>query len=366
MLRPNPHIEALAPAGHGGLNYSELARMGIPPEKVLDFSVCTNPFGPPEGVAEAICGACIDRYPDSEAEQLRSLLAQKLNLTPDRILVGSGSTELIRMIAEAYLIPGEVVLLPQPTYSEYELAGRMAGAQVMKLPLPEEQDFRLDITEFVKFIRREPPSAIFLCNPNNPTGHYLSPLDLETILKAIPPDSLLVLDEAYLNFVDRIEDSIPLLLFPNLIIVRSMTKDYALAGLRLGYLLASAPIIEILRRVKPPWNVCAPAQAAGMTALKAEGYLGICRKQILEAKDYLIQELRSLGLSPLSTSTHFFLVRVGNAAAVKDALFAKGVLVRDCTSFGLSAYIRVAARTIPECARLITALKEIEVKQYAG
>jgi histidinol-phosphate aminotransferase len=366
MLRPNPHIEALAPASHGGLNYSELANKGIPPEKVLDFSVSTNPCGPPANIAEAVCGACIDRYPDSDAGQLRSLLAEKLKLTPDRILVGSGSTELIRLIATAYLIPGEVVLLPQPTYSEYELVSRIAGAQVMKLPLPEEQDFRLEISEFVQFIRREPPSAIFICNPNNPTGHYLSRADLETVLKTVPQDSLLVLDEAYLNFVEKIDDSLPLLQYPNLVIVRSMTKDYALAGLRLGYLLAAAPIIEILHRVKPPWNVSAPAQAAGIAALRSEGYLEACKKQILKDKGYLVQELLSLGLSPLPTATHFFLVRVGNAAAVREALFNKGILVRDCASFGLPAYIRLSTRSLADCARLITALKEIEVKQYAG
>jgi histidinol-phosphate aminotransferase len=366
LLQPNPHIEALAPAGHGGLNYHELARRGILPEKVLDFSVCTNPCGPPEQVAQAVCGACIDRYPDSESGKLRELLAEKFNLSPDRILVGSGSTELIRLIATAFLSPGKVVLLPQPTYSEYDLASRIAGAGVMRFPLSEGKDFRLEISGFLQFIRPQPAGLIFLCNPNNPTGRYLLRADLESILKVVSPDGLLVLDEAYLNFVDKIEDSLPLLQYPNLIIVRSMTKDYALAGLRLGYLLASVPIIEILRRVKAPWNVSAPAQAAGLAALQSGEYLDICKKRILAARDYLVQGLRSLGLSPLLASTHFFLVRVGNAAAVKDALFSKGILVRDCTSFGLPAYIRLSTRSIPDCARLITALKEIEVKQYAS
>jgi histidinol-phosphate aminotransferase len=360
MLRPNPHIEALDPAGHGGINYGELAKSGLSPEEVLDFSVCTNPCGPPAGVVEALKGACIDRYPDSESSRLRYILAEKLKVFPNQILVGSGSTELFRMIVKAYLGAGEKVIMPRPTYSEYSLASRIEGAEVVEFPLEGEKYFRLDVSEFGDFIRWKSPRAVFLCNPNNPTGQYLSMVEIESILKTIS-EGLLILDEAYLNFTGNIEDCLPLLKYPNLIIVRSMTKDYAIPGLRLGYLIADHRIVEVLRKVKPPWNVSAPAQSAGKAALEAENYLPVCRKQIQKAKEYLVQGLRKLGLSPIPSSTHFFLVKVGNAAAIKEALFHKGILVRDCTSFGLPAYIRLSTRTRPECAKLIAALNDPEV-----
>ena len=138
-----------------------------------------------------------------------------------------------------------------------------------------------------------------------------------------------------------------------------MTKDYALAGLRLGYAISAEPIISVLKRVRPPWNISAPAQKAGIIALKADDYLKECGLKIGEAQEFLIRELKSLGLSPLPSPTSSSLLHVGNAAEFRHALLKRGLLIRDCASFGLADYIRLAPRTLAECQRLITAIKEI-------
>ena len=154
--------------------------------------------------------------------------------------------------------------------------------------------------------------------------------------------------------------------YGNLVILRSMTKDYALAGLRLGYAIATEPIISVLKRVRPPWNVNAAAQKAGIAALNADGYIEECGSKIQEAKKFLVEELTLLGLSPLPSQTNFFLVEVDNVVEFRQALLQKGILVRDCASFGLPAYIRLAPRTLPECQRLIAAIKHIGVHSHAS
>jgi len=358
MLRPKPNIEKLKPASHGGIDYLELEKLGISPEDVLDFSVSTNPFGPPPGIKEAMEQALVDRYPDSEATELRLLLARKLNVPAGNLLIGSGSTELIRLVATAYFGPGDLVIIPQPTYGEYELAGQLVGARVLSQPMPEETAFQLNVAETMDLVRKHRPKGVFLCNPNNPTGQYLSAEDVREIL-SVARDSLVILDEAYIAFTESTWVSIDLMGGNNLVILRSMTKDYALAGLRLGYAIAAEPIISVLRRVRPPWNVSSVAQKAAVYALKADGYLEECRIKIKEAKEFLVEGLKGMGLSPLPSQTNFFLVKVGDAAGFRWALFKKGILVRDCTSFGLPDYIRLAPRTLAECQKLVAAIQSL-------
>jgi histidinol-phosphate aminotransferase len=365
MLPPKPNMDKLVPATHGGINYPELEKLGISPEDILDFSVSTNPFGPPPGIKEAMAQASIDRYPDSEATELKQLLARKLNIAPAKLIIGSGSTELIRLVTTAYLGPEDLVIIPQPTYGEYEISCHLVAAQILKQPTQEEADFRLNIAETVTLIRKHRPKGIFLCNPNNPTGQYLSQEEVRKIL-SVAENSLVILDEAYIAFTENTWASVDLIDSGNLIVLRSMTKDYALAGLRLGYAIAAEPIVSVLKRVRPPWNVSSVAQAAGVFALKADGYLEACRIKINEAKEFLVEGLKGLGLSPLPSETNFFLVRVGDATRFRQALLRKGILVRDCTSFDLPHYIRLAPRTMDECQRLLAAMKETEVYRHVS
>ncbi len=365
MLRPKSNIEGLLPAIHGGINYPELEGLGISPEDVLDFSVSVNPFGPPPGIKKALAQASVDRYPDAEATELRLLLAKKLGIASGNLLIGSGSTELIRLVATAYFGPGDLVLIPQPTYGEYEIACHLVGAQVLKQPMLEEANFQLNVAETIDLIQKHQPKGVFLCNPNNPTGQYLSKEEVKEIL-SVAKDTLIILDEAYVAFTENAWTSLDLIDWGNVVILRSMTKDYALAGLRLGYAIAAETIVSALKRVRPPWNVSSVAQAAGIHAMKTDGYLETCRAKIEEAKGFLVEGLKGLGLSPLPSQNNFFRVRGGDANGFRRALLRKGILVRDCTSFGLPNDIRLAPRTTVECQRLIAAIRDTKVYRHVS
>ena len=362
MLQPKPNIDKLFPCVHGGIDYSELEVIGISPDVILDFSTNCNPFGAPSAIQEAMNSACIENYPDSESTELRQTLSRKLGISPGNLLIGSGSTELIRLTAISYFGPEDSVIIHQPTYGEYEIACQLADAKVVNQSTSKKTSFQIDIKQSLDLIQKHQPKGIFLCNPNNPTGQYLSKEEVEQILTEAKK-SLVILDEAYIAFTEDAWTSLDLLPHDNLVILRSMTKDYALAGLRLGYAIAAEPVISTLKRVRPPWNVTSTAQKAGVSALEEDTYISECGFKIQEAKSFLIRELTCLGLPPVPSQSNFFLVEVGNAAEFKQSLLRKGILVRDCTSFGLPDHIRLSPRSIPECQKLISAIKESRISQ---
>jgi histidinol-phosphate aminotransferase len=340
--------------------------MGIDPEAIIDFSVCTNPFMPPPNIRQIQLGDVpIEQYPDSEATELKQRLSEKLSVPPDNILVGSGTTELIRLIALAYFRQKDSVLIPEPTYGEYELAVNIAGAKPIKHWMRAEDNFAPRIKDIVDLIKKHRPKAIFIGNPNNPTGKYLSRQEIESILAALGR-GLLILDEAYLSFVEQSWPSLELISQGKVIILRSMTKDYALAGLRLGYAIASGEIIDNLRRVCPPWNINAVAQKVGTMILEDEDYLEQSKPKIREAKQFLLNELSQLGFELLPSDAHYFLVKAGNARVFRATLLRHGIQIRDGTSFGLPEYIRIAPRTLPECQRLIDVAGKLKEKGDPG
>ena len=399
-LRVRPHIADIQPGTHGGINfcapagsdeaspaqrsdcrgrYGGLAMTGatgaLPKtslrgalgrrsnlsdhKDILDFSTCCNPYGPPKSVQGAVAKADIALYPDPDCREFINLLSGKIGTPQDTLIATGGSTELLRLAALAYTGPGDTVIIPSPTYGEYELACQIANASIVKYQMKERAGFRLAATEFISFARKLKPSAIFLCNPNNPTGQYLDSVDIRKIVSSFP-DTLIILDEAYLSFTENAWDSLKLLHYPNILIVRSMTKDFALAGLRLGYGIASKEVINTLKKVRPPWNVNSAAQQAGFAALKSAGHMKKCGALIHKCKNYLMAQLKSLGYQVLPTDTNFFLVRVGNAGKYQGSLLARGSLVRDCSSFGLPGYIRVAPRRMQDCRSLIAAVKSVQ------
>jgi histidinol-phosphate aminotransferase len=357
-LHPRPEIEGIETCSHGGPDYAELKRLGFEPSEVLDFSVSSNPFGPPPRIKEALSSAAIDRYPDSESMELKSALSESIGVSAENIIVGNGSMELIRLITLAYFGRNDAVLIIEPTFGEYEVACRISGSGIIKHHTRVEEGFKLNLDEVRDLIRQYCPKGIFLCNPNNPTGQHFGRIEVEEIITACE-HTLLILDEAYIAFAENPWYSLDLIHRGNTIILRSMTKDYALAGLRLGYAVASTEIIEILRKVRPPWNVNTVAQRAGVISLSDPSYLPRCYKGVHEMREFLKSELAQLGLHPLPSQVHFFLVKVGDARKFRQDLLRYGILVRDCSSFGLPEYIRISPRTKPECQRLIGTIREI-------
>lgn len=353
MLQPEPRIRRINPPYHGGTGFTAIPTG----QNVLDFSTCCNPYPPPASIRRAVAGCSLSRYPDPESSEFTQALSIGLGLEAAHILAGSGSTEILRLAALAYLGPADTAFIPTPTYGEYELACRIAGADVIKYELKEKLSFRLDLDNFIRHAQDVTPRAIFICNPNNPTGQYLSRREIEGIIVALP-STLIVLDEAYIAFTRGAWDSKILLKYDNLLIVRSLTKDFALAGLRLGYGLASKPLIKTLKKVRPPWNVSTAAQQAGVAALNSTEYLQDSCRRIENCRRYLMAAIEAMGYQTLDTSTNFFLVKTGNAAEFQKKLLKMGILVRDCTSFGLPDHIRIAPRNMTDCRRLVKAMRK--------
>ncbi|MBX6771829.1 MAG: threonine-phosphate decarboxylase [Chloroflexi bacterium] len=355
MIRPRPHLAGLEAVVHGGVSAAELAALGRSSETVLDFSVNINPLGPPPAVVAAVKQASWTSYPDDGVPSLRRALAHRDGVSEQQVVVGNGSVELLWLIAIAFLSPSEPVVVVGPTFGEYARAARIAGAVVREYRAPPEGDFAVDVTAVIALARAVQARALFLANPNNPTGALLPALALAELAARLPT-TLLVIDEAYRAFADDPPNSGALLERENVILLRSLTKEYALPGLRLGYALAPASLARVLDAVRPPWNVNAIAAAAGLAALAESDYRERARAVIREARTYLDQEFRRRGFRVIPSAANYLLVEVGNGARVRAALLARGICVRDCASFGLPGFIRIGVRTRSDCARLIAAL----------
>lgn len=344
---------------HGGLDTLELRRLGLVPEQVLDFSSNINPLGMSPLVREAALKADLSAYPDRHCLKLREALAARLGVGIDNILVGNGSVQLIHLLSRALLSPGQPCLIFVPTFGEYEEAVSLAGGDAHYVWAEETDGFRWSIDAAIRAIKRIRPRLVFLCNPNNPTGAYLGHKEVRRIRDALDVDALLVLDDSYSSLADRPWDAIPLLDLGGVAILRSMTKEHALAGVRLGYMLAETSVISAAARLQPAWSVNAVAQAAGLAALRDDEHVEAARGVIKQSKAYLWHELNELGLTVNPSAANFLLVRVGNGARVRSALLKRHIVVRDCTSFGLPGHIRIAVRRPEECRKLIQSLREV-------
>ncbi len=358
-ILPEPPREGpdVSPVVHGGPDAEELRRLGLDPARVLDFSVNTNPYGPSPHVREAVSRASLECYPDREARALRQALAEVNDVSPDRIVVGNGSSELLWLAALAFLRPGDRALVLGPTFGEYARAVALVGAGVLNVQAREENDFTLEPGKVECRLNELEPRLVFLANPNNPTGTAL-PCDLIAGWAERYPGTLFVVDEAYLAFAPGLQSAAGC---PreNVLVLRSMTKDYALAGLRLGYAIGRAEVVAALARVRPPWSVNALAQAAGIAALRDQDHQEVSLAQLGRAKAALAVGLAEQGRKVVPSAAHFFLLHVGEGASCRRALLRRGILVRDCASFGLPAYVRIATRRPEENARLPAALREV-------
>ena len=351
---PRPEILELPPSAHGAIDFAELRRLRLSPDDVLDFSANTNPFGPSPAVRTAIAAAPPDRYPDRDSLALRAALAESLGAPPQHILVGNGASELLWLIALAFVRPGDPVLIVGPTYGEYARSAALMGGRAVARQAREEDGFTPDGREIPRQLMALRPRIAFVCNPNNPTGAVLHAETVAAWARA-HEDTLFVVDEAYLPFVPNLRSAFVFSL-ENVLVLRSMTKDHALAGLRLGYAVGPARLIEPLRRVRPPWSVNALAQAAGVAALRDAAHYERSLSSLAAAKESLCAGLTSMGLAPLPSAAPFFLARVGDGAAFRRALLPHGILVRDCASFGLPAYVRISPRRPEENERLLAVL----------
>jgi histidinol-phosphate aminotransferase len=346
---------------HGAVDPSALRAEGVDPEAVVDFSSNQSPLGASPLVPPAVGDAVIDAYPDPRAAALCTALAERHALAEDQVVCGNGSTELIRLIAQLSLAPGDYAVALAPVFGECEVATQLAGAEIVRVPLAHAgrgMGFVCDEERLHGSLVESDARLCWLCSPNNPTGIAL-PGGLLRSLLTEHPDVLFVLDEAYCDLLPGAQWSTDRLDAGNLVVLRSMTKYWGLAGARLGYVLAGRAEAAALRAAAPPWTVNAFAQAAGLAALADLEHHERSVTLLVAERDRLAAGLQALGWITEPTSAGFFLIHAGDAAALRRELLAGGRLVRDCSSFGLPEHIRVSPRHPDQNELLLEAFAEL-------
>ncbi|MDB5339724.1 MAG: histidinol-phosphate aminotransferase family protein [Planctomycetaceae bacterium] len=359
MLSPRPEVLALSEVIHGALNHTELAALGIDPASVIDFSASVNPFGPSPRVIEAIANSQIHCYPDRDATEFRQALASHLGVPKDCLIAGNGSSELLYLIGLAFLRSADQVLVVGPTYSEYSRVAQLMGATVSCCQASPRSGFQFPTRSLEESIRALRPRAVFVCHPNNPTGQ-LTPTAAIYLWADEFPQTLFIIDEAYIEFSPDAQ-SFTKSIRDNIVVLRSMTKAHGLAGLRLGYAVSTPAVIDLLARVRPPWSVSTIAQNAGIAALQDSTYLQRALASLAAEKTLLEERLAALGAMTFPSETHFFLIRVANATATRQQLLNSGILVRDCTSFGMPGFLRISPQTPPQNTLFCEAWKQLPV-----
>lgn len=324
-----------------------------------------NPLGPSPKAIEAIRRALKDihRYPDSHCLSLRHKLATCLQIKEQQIVLGNGSDEIMALIGQALLLPKEEVITPHPAFSIYEKVAVMAQAHLLKVPL---KALSIDLEGIRKKVSSR-TKLIFLTNPHNPTGSFLEKKELEDFLKTLPVSVLVVLDEAYIDFVQpqRRFSSIALLeSFPNLIILRTFSKAYGLAGLRIGYGILTPKLASLLETVRDPFNVNILAQIGATAALDDKDFLENTRRTIWEGRRFLTKALTSLGVKVYPSEANFLLIYLGkDAKKIYEGLLKKGIIVRPMVNYDLADYLRISIGKPEENQAFVEAFKEIWQKQ---
>lgn len=341
------------PVVHGSVSEAERDAYAARGIALVDLSASLNPYGPHPRVARAARAATIERYPESDARELREAYACATGLSPDSVLAGNGSSELIYLAARAASAANGTGLIVGPTFGEYARAIRASGMTV-EAWAAHAPGFGICVDEIVALIQRLRPRIVFVCNPNNPTGVLFDELEIERLTAAArESDGWTVVDEAYMDFAGPASRTPPT---PSRVILRSLTKLHSMPGLRLGFAVAEPAIIDGLAALQPPWSVSAPAQAAGLQALGEQEFAARSVRRIGLGRSRLTKCLGMAGFDVNDSSANFLLVRVGNAAAFRLRLMERGFVVRDCTSFGLSEHVRVAIPRTRDLRRLVHAM----------
>jgi histidinol-phosphate/aromatic aminotransferase/cobyric acid decarboxylase-like protein len=348
---------------HGGPDPTELELLGLDPAGLIDFSVNVNPYGPAPAVAAAARAADLARYPDTRATAVRQALAERWRTEPEAVLFSHGATAILWDLARLLARRGATTLLVEPAFSELAAALAANGARSTRWRAPAPLEQPLDLALVSGQLTRARAAAVHLAAPSSPAGAPLPAAGVDALARA-HPDVLVILDESFLSLSDG-HDSAEVALPPNVARVRSLTKEHALPGLRVGYLLARPELVAALDSSRPAWATSAPAQAAALAAVREEAFVAESRTRLAADREALRRSLGALGLAPLPSTAPYFVFEAGEAGKAGDAaglrrrLLERAVLVRDCASFGLPGVIRVAARPGVDRSRLVAALREV-------
>lgn len=350
------YVRAISPY-QPGKPITELAReMGIPVEKILKLASNENPLGmsPKAKVAvEAAIGG-IERYPDQF--DLIKAVAAHCGVAQNQVVLGNGSNDVLDLIARVFLAPGRSAVFAQHAFAVYPLATLSTGAELISTPA---KSYGHDLDAMRAAIRPD-TRIVWIANPNNPTGTFLPSADVRAFLEGVPKDVIVVLDEAYNEYIpptDRVDTAAWIKDFPNLVVCRTFSKIYGLAGLRVGYALASAEVADLMNRVRQPFNVNNLAIAAAVAALDDDQFVAESYELNRLGMAQIVSGLQRLGLEHIPSHGNFVTFRAGEAAAVNQKLLQQGVIVRPIGGYGLPEWLRVTIATGPENARFLEALE---------
>ena len=364
MARPitelaRPNILAIRPYVPGKPIEEVERELGL--KDVIKLASNENPVGPSPRAVAAMQAAAekVNFYPDSNCFYLKEDLAQFLGFEPANLIVGNGSDELLKLIAEAFLKEGEEVIYGVPSFVEYEFVTRVMGGQIIEVPL---QNLTYDLPAIAEKITSR-TKLIFICNPNNPTGTIVGQKEIQAFMDQVPEDVLVVFDEAYYEYVTdaAFPDSLDYVRQgKRVIVLRTFSKIYGLAGLRIGYGIATPDIIDCLMRVREPFNVNSIAQAGAQAALEDQAWIKKVRDLNTQGRDYWYGELTAMGLEYAPTQGNFIFINLGiSGAEVSQRLMKLGVIVRPGHVFGYPDYVRVTIGTPEQNERFIAALRMV-------
>jgi histidinol-phosphate aminotransferase len=356
----NPALENL-PVYQPGRPIEEVAReLGLPARSIIKLASNENPLGPSPAAMAALKAAAktLHLYPDGNAHYLKQRLAAKLQVDPANLILGNGSNEILEFLAHALMGSGVDVVMSEYCFVVYPLVTRLLGANAITVPA---RHYGHDLAAMAKAITPK-TKVIFLANPNNPTGTLAPAPEVREFLEQVPPQVVVVLDEAYIEFLEEPLDLAPLIRQggkPNLILLRTFSKIYGLAGLRLGYGIGHRDLIAALEKIRQPFNVNSMAQAGGLAALDDEEHVRKTRQNNLEGRKFFEETLRAMSVEFVPSHANFILARVGDGRGVFAALQAGGIIVRPMEGYGLPEWIRISIGTPRENQRCAKALKKI-------
>ena len=358
------YVRAIAPY-QGGKPIAEVAReFGLDEAKIIKLASNENPLGMPESAKQAMLKAVTDigRYPDANGFELKQAITAKYDVPQEWITLGNGSNDILELAAHAFVQPGQSVVYAQYSFAVYALATQAVGGRAIVVAA---KNYGHDLAAMADAITAD-TKLVFIANPNNPTGTFLPAADIEAFLKKVPRNVVVVLDEAYNEYLapELQYDSVAWVKqFPNLLVSRTMSKAYGLAGLRIGFGIAQPAITDLLNRIRQPFNVNSMAQAAAVAALTDAAFLQKSAQLNADGYRQLTKAFDAMDIEYVPSYGNFVLFRVGSedgaGARVNLALLKKGIIVRPVANYGLPQWIRVSIGLPEENEAFIAVLKQV-------
>jgi histidinol-phosphate aminotransferase len=354
----NPHLRDLV-VYQPGKPIEETAReVGADPRDIIKLASNENPLGPsPKAVAamhEAVDRAQL--YPDGGCFYLCNALAQKHKISSDNIIIGNGSNEIIELLGHAFLKPGDAILTSEHAFIAYKIVARIFGARTIEAP---SCSYGHDLDAMVDAVT-DRTELIFIANPNNPTGTLLSADAIERFMQRVPPQLIVIFDEAYYEFIDNPPDTIRYMREGrNVVVLRTFSKIHGLASSRVGYGVARPELIQVLHKTRQPFNVNGIAQAGALAGLADEAHQRETKRVVDEGRAFLESEFAAMKLQFIPSAANFVLVNVGDGAAIFRAMLREKVIVRAMRGYSLPQWVRISVGTMEQNHRCIAALRQV-------